>query len=133
MKTEVIIQELNFKASRSGGPGGQNVNKTSSKIEASFNVKDSSALSEQEKDRLFSKLGSRITADGVLIIQVNESRSQHRNKAIAIDRILQLIEQGLKTQKVRKKTKIPKSEIEKRLKAKRNQAVKKQNRRAPEF
>ncbi|HPF11516.1 MAG TPA: alternative ribosome rescue aminoacyl-tRNA hydrolase ArfB [Flavobacteriaceae bacterium] len=132
MKLDKILQELEFKALRSSGPGGQHVNKTASKIELSFNVLQSEGLTEAEKQRLQEKLGSRLTADGILLMQCGETRSQHRNKKLVIERLLQLLQENLRIPKPRKKSKLPKAVIEKRLEAKRRQGLKKAQRRPPQ-
>jgi len=133
MDSEKILREIIFKAVRSGGPGGQHVNKTASKVEVRFNIKDTQALSEKEKEKLFDKLSTRITSEGILKLSCSETRSQHRNKAIVIDRLFDLIKIKLKNTKLRKKTKPSKNAIEKRLISKKNQALKKVNRRPPKI
>ena len=129
----LLISELNFKAIRSSGAGGQHVNKTSSKIELSFNLKDSVVFDEDQKALLKSNLKSRLTKDDMLLLQCDESRSQHKNKALVIDRFLNIIYKGLSIPKERKKTKIPKAIKIKRLKAKRQVSEKKSNRKPPEI
>lgn len=131
MNIEVLLTELNFKAMRSSGPGGQHVNKTASKIEVSFNIEESKALSDDEKKLLLERLNPRISSEGVLSLQCSESRSQHRNKTIVVDRLIELLQQNLKVSKPRKKTKPSKSSVEKRLKAKRLHAYKKLHRKPP--
>jgi ribosome-associated protein len=133
METQKFIKELQFKAIRSSGPGGQHVNKTSSKIEVHFNVKDSEAFTETERERLLERLEKRINSEGVIVMQCGETRSQHRNKAIVIQRLLDLLTQNLKVKKKRKKTKPSKSAIEKRLKVKKQRALKKSNRKPPKI
>ena len=133
MDAEKILREIIFKAVRSGGPGGQHVNKTASKVEVRFNIKDTQALSEKEKEKLYDKLSTRITSEGILKLSCSETRSQHRNKAIVIDRLFDLIKIKLKNTKLRKKTKPSKNAIEKRLISKKNQALKKVNRRPPKI
>lgn len=128
-----IIQELQFKAVRSSGAGGQHVNKVSTKIELIFDVLSSDALSEAEKERITSKLGNRLTKEQMLLMQCDESRSQHKNKDLAIKRFLELLENALKVPKKRRKTKPSKSAIEKRLKAKKKAALKKINRGKPKL
>lgn len=130
---EALLQELSFKAVRSSGSGGQHVNKVASKVELSFNLMDSYVFNEAQKARLFNKLQHRLTKDGVLIIQCEESRSQHKNKELVIKRFLELIEKGLIIPKKRIPTKIPKSVIRKRLKNKRNLSQKKANRKKPDI
>ena len=133
MQIEVILKELNFKGIRSSGPGGQHVNKTASKVELSFTIFSSKGLSEAEKELLNSKLSKKITAEGLLILQCGQSRSQHRNKTIVVERLLSLLESNLKVPKKRKKTKPSKGAIEKRIKAKKNKAIKKANRKPPKL
>jgi ribosome-associated protein len=115
---EKIIQELQFKAIRSGGAGGQHVNKVSSKVVLSFDVDQSQALSDQEKKRIHLKLGNRLTGENLLLLQSDESRSQHKNKELVTERLLMLLENALKVSKKRIKTKPSGSAIEKRLKSK---------------
>jgi ribosome-associated protein len=131
MDKTLLVTELNFKAVRSSGAGGQHVNKTSSKVEVHFNVASSKALSASEIARLLEKLHNRISGEGILMLSCSESRSQHRNKAIVIERLLDLISENLKVQKKRKKTKPSKGAIEKRLRSKKNNALKKTNRKRP--
>ena len=131
--TDALIQELTFKAVRSSGAGGQHVNKVSSKIELSFNLPESLVFNDLQKERLLKKLSSRLTKDHVLILQSDESRSQHKNKELVIKRFLDLIENGLKVPKKRIPTKIPKAVIKKRLKSKRQLSDKKANRRKPDL
>ncbi|MFL1010866.1 alternative ribosome rescue aminoacyl-tRNA hydrolase ArfB [Flavisericum labens] len=126
-----LIKELTFKALRSSGSGGQHVNKVSSKVELTFNLKDSLVLNEEQKSRLQNKLQNRLTKDGVLVLQCDESRSQHQNKNMVLARFLNLIKSNLVKPKRRKPTKIPKSAIRKRLKNKRNHSEKKENRKKP--
>ncbi|WP_310991432.1 alternative ribosome rescue aminoacyl-tRNA hydrolase ArfB [Aequorivita marina] len=133
MKIETLISELNFKAVRSSGPGGQHVNKTASKVEVSFNLNTSQALSDREKDRLRSKLSSKISSEGIITVQCGETRSQHRNKAIVIERLIALLQENLKVAKPRKKTKPSKGAIERRLKSKKKTAMKKANRKPPKI
>lgn len=131
MQLDILLRELKFKAVRSSGPGGQHLNKTSSKIELSFNIQNSEAFTENEKNRLLDKLEGRISQYGIINLQCGETRSQHRNKAIAIERLIELVGQNLKMAKVRRKTKPSKGAIEKRLKRKKEQALKKTNRKPP--
>jgi ribosome-associated protein len=131
--TDKILTELDYKAVRSSGAGGQNVNKVSSKVVLGFRPGASAALSDEEKALIAERLANRINNDGMLILQCDEDRSQFRNKDIVTRRFLQLIENALKIQTVRKPTKIPRSVIKKRLEGKRHNADKKQGRRKPDF
>lgn len=133
MDKEKIISELKFKAVRSSGAGGQNVNKVSSKVILSFDLMSSEALSKEEKLLLESKLASRLTSENILVLNCDEDRSQLKNKEIVTKRFLQTISQGLVVPKIRKATKIPKSVIRKRLKDKKSNSELKQNRRKPDF
>ena len=131
MDTTKIISELQFKAVRSSGAGGQNVNKVSSKVVLSFDLKTSQSLSEEEKTLLEIKLAPRLTNDQILILNCDEDRSQLKNKEIVIKRFLALIKQSLIIPKERKPTKIPKSAIRKRIKDKKNISQVKQFRKKP--
>ncbi|NBW27897.1 MAG: aminoacyl-tRNA hydrolase [Flavobacteriaceae bacterium] len=133
MENEKLISELQFKAVRSSGAGGQNVNKVSSKVVLSFDLKNSNAFSNEEKNILERKLSTRLTNDQILILNCDEDRSQLKNKEIVTKRFLAIIEQGLHIPKIRKATKIPKSVIRKRIKDKKNVSDIKKNRRKPEF
>jgi ribosome-associated protein len=133
LESEKIISELQFKAIRSSGAGGQNVNKVSSKVVLSFDLKNSQALSAEEKTLLENKLASRLTSEQILILNCDEDRSQLKNKSIVIKRFLDIIAAGLVVPKIRKATKIPKSVIRKRIKDKKNLSEIKKSRRKPNF
>lgn len=133
MNKPSLLRELQFKAVRSSGAGGQHVNKVSTKIELFFDLETSEALSDIEKERISSKLSSRLTKGNVLLLQCDESRSQHKNKALVIKRFLETLENALVVPKKRRKTKPSKSAVEKRLKAKKKSAQKKANRTKPDL
>ena len=133
MNKELILTEPEYKAVRSSGAGGQNVNKVSSKAVLSFDVQSSNALNEDEKILIEQKLSKRINSEGKLILQCDEDRSQLRNKDIVTKRFLHLIEKALHIEKPRVPTKIPKAVIKKRIENKRQQSEKKQSRRKPDF
>lgn len=133
METDKIIAELQYKAVRSSGAGGQNVNKVSSKVVLTFDLKNSQALTEEEKALLETKLSSRLTSEQILILNCDEDRSQFKNKSIITKRFLDIIAAGLHIPKIRKATKIPKSVIRKRIKDKKNISEIKKSRRKPEF
>ena len=128
-----LIKELTFKAIRSSGAGGQHVNKVSSKIELIFNLNESIVFDDEHKERLLNKLQNRFTKDGVLIMQCDESRSQHKNKELVTKRFFELLESGLFVPKKRIPTKIPRAVIKKRLKNKRSLSDKKINRQKPDL
>jgi ribosome-associated protein len=127
-----LISELQYKAVRSSGAGGQNVNKVSSKVVLTFDLKNSQALTEVEKILLKKNLSSRLTSYGILILNCDEDRSQLRNKDIVTKRFLEVVKKGLFIQKARKETRVPKSAIRKRIKNKKSTSQLKQNRRKPD-
>jgi len=133
MNKEAIIKELNFKAIRSSGAGGQHVNKVSSKVELIFDLQNSSEFSDAEKNLLIKNLQSKLTKVNVLLLSCDESRSQHKNKEIVIERFFAIIENGLKVPKKRKETKPSKSSILKRLEKKKKLAYKKALRNKSNF
>ena len=133
MRNDIIVSDLHFKAVRSSGPGGQNVNKVSSKVVLTFDLTNSHALNEEEKVLIATKLATKLTSENILILNCDEDRSQLKNKTIVTKRFLILIEKALLVPKKRKATKVPRSVIEKRIKAKRNLSEIKQNRRKPNF
>jgi ribosome-associated protein len=129
----ILQRELRFKAIRSAGPGGQHVNKVSSKIVLSFDVAASNALSVEEKQILLEKWTSRLSKDQLIQLSCDESRSQIQNKARALKRFLLLIEAALIIDQPRKITKVPKSAIRKRLKDKQSWSETKKLRRKPDL
>lgn len=133
METSQILSELAFKAVRSSGAGGQNVNKVSSKVVLSFDVVNSKALSEEEKELVYNKLSARLTAENILILNCDDDRSQLKNKDIVTKRFLDIITKALVIPKIRKATKVPKAVIKKRLKDKKNLSEIKQSRRKPDI
>lgn len=133
METEKIISELHFKAVRSSGSGGQNVNKVSSKVVLTFDLNSSQALTEDEKVVIASKLAPKLTSENILILNCDEDRSQLKNKTIVTKRFLELIKKALIVPKKRKATKIPKAHIEKRLKDKSSISEIKENRKKPKL
>jgi len=133
METEKILSELSFKAVRSSGAGGQNVNKVSSKVVLTFDLNASQALDDEEKALVTTKLSTKFTSENLLILNCDEDRSQLKNKAIVIKRFLELIEKALIVPKKRKATKVPRSVIEKRIKEKRNTSEIKESRKKPKL
>lgn len=131
MDAVLLKSELSYKYVRSSGSGGQHVNKVSSKAELYFNLEESSIFNEIEKQKLSEFLNNRLNKDGVVVLACDESRSQFRNKAIVTQRFINLIEEGLKEQKKRRPTRIPRSAKRKRLNNKRINSEKKVNRKPP--
>lgn len=133
MDTESILKELKFKATRSSGAGGQHVNKVSSKIELTFDLANSNAFTEEQKELLSKNLATKLTKENILILTCQESRSQHTNKEIVIQRFFDIIKNGLKKPKTRKATKPSKASVKKRLENKKRASEKKQNRKKLDF
>jgi len=117
--------ELTFKFVRSGGPGGQNVNKVSSKVELSFDVKNSVSLTEEQRKMLLARLRTRIDKQGVLRISSQESRSQWKNRQAVLDKFVELLRLGLKPERQRIPTKPKVSSSAKRVESKKSHAAKK--------
>ncbi|CCO22943.1 alternative ribosome rescue aminoacyl-tRNA hydrolase ArfB [Maridesulfovibrio hydrothermalis] len=125
--------EINFITSRSSGPGGQHVNKTSSKVTLVFNLEKSTALSFHQKYLIRGKLANRINSKGELHLSCEEHRSQFRNKEEVVERFRKLLLDGLKPPKVRRKTKVPYSTKVKRINGKKKRANVKKNRSRPDY
>ncbi|RZL15765.1 MAG: aminoacyl-tRNA hydrolase [Pedobacter sp.] len=126
-----ILKSVSFKTSRSGGKGGQNVNKVSSKVELIFDLENASFFNEEEKALLKLRLENRLDTDGLLHIVSQEDRSQLLNKEKTVAKLIDLLKRSLQIQKKRRPTKMPKSVIQKRLKNKSVKADKKESRRKP--
>jgi ribosome-associated protein len=133
MKTDILLSELQFKAVRSSGAGGQNVNKVSSKVVLTFNLNNSKAFSEEEKELLKIKLDSKLSTEKVLILNCDEDRSQLKNKEIVIKRFFEILKKGLFVPKERKATQVPKAAIRKRIKDKMNLSEIKKYRKKPDL
>jgi ribosome-associated protein len=120
-----ILHELHFRASRSSGPGGQHVNKVSTRVTLFWDIKNSKFLDEDQRARLLNKLQSRINSEGVLQISSQSGRSQLANKENTINKLEELLTEAFAVRKKRKPTKPSKASIEKRLEQKRRQSEKK--------
>lgn len=127
----IINNEVIFSASKSSGPGGQNVNKVNTRIELRFDIRNSVFLTDVEKQIISEKLYNKITTLGILILTAGTERSQLQNKQLVIERFIKLIQACSVKPKSRKPTKPTKSSIENRLNKKRKQSVKKQLRNKP--
>lgn len=133
MNTEKLLKEIKFKAIRSGGPGGQHANKVSSKVVLFFDVQNSNAFTEEELQLVFKNLKSKLTNENILILSSEETRSQHKNKEIVLEKFDQIIQDALKIPKKRKATKPSRSSVKKRLDTKKIHGSKKISRRKPDI
>ncbi len=133
MNADILRSELQFKAVRSSGAGGQNVNKVASKAVLSWDVNASQAITAEERQRILDKLASRISNEGVLQISSEADRSQLKNRTNAEKKLFRLVAQALEIAKPRKATAIPFSVKMERLANKKSKSEIKQNRRKPNF
>jgi ribosome-associated protein len=122
---EIPLAEIELRASRSSGPGGQHANVTASRVEAVFDVTSSQALTEAQRRRVMAKLGPRVTA------VAQDSRSQTRNRELALDRLAARLSGALAVPRPRRKTAPTAASRERRLAAKRRASARKQKRRPP--
>ena len=124
-------EEISFTTSRSGGPGGQNVNKLETRVTVRFDVGGSAALSEEQKARLRERLATRITKDGVLQVTSQRHRSQVANKEAAVERFAELVGEALLEEVPRRKTRPSRAAKARRLDEKRRRSGRKRDRTAP--
>jgi ribosome-associated protein len=125
----IPASEVSFRFSRSGGPGGQNVNKVSSRVEVEFDIMNSQVLNDTQRRRLLQRLSSRLDNNGILRVQVDDSRSQWQNRQIALKRLAELLSNALKVQKRRLPTRRPAAANSRRLEAKKRRGEIKRGRR----
>lgn len=125
--TVIPLDEVEVRASRSGGPGGQHANVTASRIEAIFDVRASTVLSESQKARIAGRLGARVTAVS------QDTRGQARNRAIALERLRDRLAEALRPPKRRRPTRPGRAAKERRLESKRHQSQRKQRRQRPDY
>ena len=126
-------REFEFQFARSGGPGGQHINKTETKVELRFHVENSTLLSDEEKSLIRNKLGNKINDEGYLQIFVQEYRSQLKNKETAQERFYELLTTALKKEKKRIRTRPTRKSVESRILNKKRQSEKKQTRSKPKL
>jgi ribosome-associated protein len=130
---EKLLAEVQFSASRSGGPGGQNVNKVNTKIELRFSVQESEVFDEDQKQLILLKLKNRINNQGELLVTSSAERTQWRNKEKATRKFFELIEKSLTKTRKRKKTQPTLASQLKRIENKKKRGQKKQLRKSPEL
>lgn len=128
---ERLSSELSFTASRSDGPGGQNVNKVNSKITLKFDVPRSSLLTAEEKEILIKRLGPKLTKEGVLVLSAQDSRSQLKNKEAVILKFGKILFGAFQKKKTRKPTKPSKGSVQNRIEMKKKLSEKKKWRQKP--
>lgn len=126
-----ISSELDYKATKSSGPGGQSVNKVNTSVELRFNIYESNVLDEKQKNLLFKKLQNRINASGELVLTSQVARSQWQNKMNVTNLFFELVEKALRPAKKRVKTKPSAASVKKRLNKKKQQSQKKELRKPP--
>jgi ribosome-associated protein len=127
----IPLAELSFRATRSGGPGGQHVNTSSTRIELWWDAAASPSLTALQRERVIASLGGRLTEDGKLRIVSSETRSQSRNRDAALDRFRAVLAGALAVRKSRRPTRPTRASRERRLKEKRVRATRKAERRRP--
>ncbi len=125
------LAELDYRATRSGGPGGQHVNTSSTRIEVWWDVRSSPTLSEEQRARLLERLATRLDGEGRLRVVASASRSQLRNREAATERLRELVAAALAMQKPRKRTRPSRAAKAARIEAKRRRAAVKRDRRPP--
>src|SRR5688572_19620146 len=114
--------ELTFRASRSGGPGGQHVNTSSTRVELVWDLANSPSLTPEQRDRLMEKLATRISGEGLLSLASSATRTQHRNREDVTERFRNLLSEALEIEKPRKKTRPPRAAKEERLRSKKHRS-----------
>lgn len=124
-RLEIPASELTFRATRSGGPGGQHANTSATRVELTWNVRTSPSLSDRRRELLLARLASRLDADGTLRLVSDTHRSQHQNRKDVTQRFADLLADALRPRKTRRKTRPTRASKERRLKAKKQRGEKK--------
>ncbi|MDH5233891.1 MAG: alternative ribosome rescue aminoacyl-tRNA hydrolase ArfB [Gemmatimonadota bacterium] len=128
-RVAIPATELEIRATRAGGPGGQHVNKTSTRIEVTWNVEHSAALSATDRARLTARLASRLDSSGTLRVVAADTRSQSRNRELALERLAGMVRAALVVPKVRRATKPTRASKARRLETKKRRSTRKRDRR----
>jgi ribosome-associated protein len=128
----IPLSELTFRATRSGGPGGQHVNTSSTRVELVWDVSNSPSLTPEQRDRIQEKLAGRMSGEGVLSLASSATRSQYRNREDAIRRFARLVEAALERPQPRRPTRPTRAAKEQRLESKKRRAALKRARRSPD-
>jgi ribosome-associated protein len=128
-KLQIPQSELVFKASRSSGPGGQNVNKLNTKVAIAVDIENCSFLNDEQKQIILKKLAARTTKDGRLIVESQKFRTQKANRDYAVEKLTILLETALKKPKTRRPTRPTRTAVEKRLQSKKTRSLLKQQRK----
>jgi len=128
-RSSIPFAELAFHTSRSGGPGGQNVNKVETKVEVRFDVKNSPSLTDAQRSQIFDRLRGRIDSSGVLRVTVQRSRSQYQNKVLAVERLSELLRNALHPRPQRVRTRPSKTSADMRIQQKKRHSEKKRLRK----
>ena len=129
----ICEDELVFKFSRSGGPGGQNVNKLNTRATLFFDVANTKSFSDEQKKRILRRLATRADKNGVIRVVSQKYRTQKANRRVAIERLVELLREALRKKPVRKKTKVPEWAKQKRLEEKKQRSMLKQQRAEKDF
>ncbi|HIJ51746.1 MAG TPA: aminoacyl-tRNA hydrolase [Planctomycetes bacterium] len=129
----ICADEFVFKASRSGGPGGQNVNKVNTRVTLFFDVAGCEVLSDIQKQRILRRLATRADKNGVVRVVSQKYRTQKANRRASVERLQELLREALKTKPVRKKTKVPERAHRRRLEEKKRRSMLKRQRAEKDF
>ena len=132
-RVSIPEHEVEFRAARAGGPGGQSVNTTSSKVELRWSVRDSEVLDEVQRQHLIDRLGSRLTNEGLLILRGEEHRSQHRNREAVTSRLRAIVGEALEPPRPRRPTRPSRGSKQRRLEHKKRRGEVKRLRKPPEM
>jgi len=129
----ICEDELVFKFSRSGGPGGQNVNKVNTRVTLFFDVAKCESFSDVQRQRILKRLATRANKDGIIRVVSQRYRTQKANRRVAVERLQELLREALKKKPVRRKTRVPKAVKQRRLEEKRQRSLLKQQRAKRNF